>query len=208
MEEAKVGPATGEGLAPLVRDGIQLFHRRWAHPSPRAGLLIVHGLKDHSGRYAEFANSLAKAGWQVDAFDLRGHGRSTGPRQRIHRFNEYVLDLGAEVSEVQATAPTRPLFLFGHSLGGSIVARFALERRPKVQGIVLSAPALQAPAGVSGFAVGFTKFLSAVAPGAHVLNLRNDQFSRDPAVVAAMAADRSSTRGRFPLGPPRRYWPP
>ena len=61
------------------RTGVQLATREWL-PSgpPRAGILIVHGLAEHSGRYEHVGEQLAGRGFTVHAFDQRGHGESAG----------------------------------------------------------------------------------------------------------------------------------
>ena len=77
-------------------DGLKLFSQHWQDESggKRAVLVVVHGLKDHSSRYAEFASTMASRGFVVDAFDLRGHGRSPGKRSYVSRFEDLVSDLG------------------------------------------------------------------------------------------------------------------
>ncbi len=42
--------------------------------APKRVVHIVHGMAEHAGRYAEFAESLTNAGYVVFAQDLRGHG--------------------------------------------------------------------------------------------------------------------------------------
>ncbi|MCI4360689.1 MAG: lysophospholipase, partial [Thermoplasmata archaeon] len=91
-----------------------------------------------------------------------------------------------------------PEFLFGHSMGGAIVVRYALERAPSVRGVVLSAPALRAPVGVSAGAVAITRLLGTIAPRAAIFRLPNTSFSRDPAVVEAMGADPLISAGPAP----------
>src|SRR5665647_1319130 len=65
-----------------ARDGTELAAVHWkaAVEQPRGVVVITHGLKDHTGHYAAFASRLTAAGYEVYAFDLRGHGRSAGPR--------------------------------------------------------------------------------------------------------------------------------
>jgi len=77
------------------RDGTELAAMRWPTTAaePRGVVVIMHGLKDHTGHYAAFAARLATAGYSVYAFDLRGHGRSAGPRVSPRRWVHYVEDL-------------------------------------------------------------------------------------------------------------------
>ena len=52
-----------------------VHHRLFpATTSARFNIVLVHGMVEHSGRYAEFAQFLAHQGGNVITFDLRGHG--------------------------------------------------------------------------------------------------------------------------------------
>jgi acylglycerol lipase len=168
---------------------LQLYAQRWR---PRTGevrgvLVIHHGLADHSARYAGFAEKLVRAGYAVWALDMRGHGRSAGPRVTFDRIDELVGDLDRFVALVRTREPGRPLFLFGHSLGGLVTALYAIERQPDVAGVVLSAPgiAFELPA----FGAGAVRFTTALAPNAPLLTVVHKDFSADPAVVADMERD-------------------
>ena len=71
-------------------DGLQLSFRSWLPARERAVVLIVHGLCEHSGRYAHVARHLVARHYACYALDTRGHGRSPGPRAHVHRFDDYV----------------------------------------------------------------------------------------------------------------------
>jgi alpha-beta hydrolase superfamily lysophospholipase len=150
-------------------------------------VVIVHGLKDHSGRYAAFAELLAREGFAVHAFDLRGHGRSEGVRVAISSFDEYTADLGIFVARVKRIERGQKVFLFGHSMGAAIVTTYLLERRPDVAGVVLSAAALEAD--LPALEVAGTRFIAGVSPQAGVFQLDLDDFSRDRDVVRAAKED-------------------
>lgn len=97
-------------------------------PSPRAEVIIVHGIFEHGGRHAFLAEGLARCGYSSHAIDLRGHGRSDGPRGSVGRFDEYLADLAGFVAHISQGESAAPLFLFGHSMGGQIVLLYALAR--------------------------------------------------------------------------------
>ena len=172
------------------KGGVRLFEQSWQpQGSPaKAVLIIVHGLKDHSDRYAAVAERLVARGYAVHAFDLRGHGDSEGDRVWVSSFDDYLDDLALFVARVQQAEPGRPLFLFGHSMGGAIVTLFTLARAPQLRGLVLSGAALNTDR-VSGFLRGTTKVLGSIAPTLAVLKLDDEAFSRDPAVISEMKAD-------------------
>jgi acylglycerol lipase len=171
-------------------DGTRLIGRLWTGSgTPRSAVVIVHGLKDHSGRYGEVADELTGRGIAVAAFDLRGHGRSEGERAWTRRFEDFGTDLDAEIQVVrERLGEIRPI-LFGHSLGGAIAARYALDHSDRLQGLVLSAPALRPPANAPPGAAGFVRLLSAIAPHARVFRPNVAGFSRIPAVVQGILSD-------------------
>jgi len=171
--------------------GLQLFSQSWrpVGEQPRAVLIVVHGLRDHGSRYAELAANLVGQGFAVYAFDLRGHGHSGGVRVGLDSFDDYLSDLGRFLEGVKQREPGRPVFLFGHSMGGAIVTLFTLEKKPDVQGLVLSAPALKPGQDVSKALIATTKVMGGVLPNLDVLSLDPKQFSRDPAVVKENETD-------------------
>lgn len=183
-------PSTPADLETRGLDGTHLVGRAWGTESPPAiNFVLIHGLKDHSGRYDELARVLTSHGTAVTAFDLRGHARSGGDRAWVRRFPEYGSDLDAELALLHAKSPSARTVLFGHSMGGAIAVRYALDHPERLAGLVLSAPALQAPDGTPKGAAGIVRLLSVLAPKARVFRPNIPGFSRVPAVLEAMAAD-------------------
>jgi acylglycerol lipase len=172
-----------------VKDGTHVFWQSWRPASPKAVVVIVHGLKDHGDHYAVEALSLASAGYAVYAADLRGHGNSEGERVWVRHFEEYRSDLGEFLARVKAADPGHPLFLFGHSMGGAIVVSYVLAHPDDQTGFILSGPALKLPPDIGSFKVSMISGVAAIFPHLHVLSLPDKDFSRDPAVVAGMAKD-------------------
>jgi acylglycerol lipase len=168
--------------------GLRIFFRTW-RPSvpPRAIVLIVPGFNAHSEYYAWTAGQLVADRLAVYAFDLRGRGRSDGERFYVDTFDDYVADLTRLVALARSTAPEVPVFLLGHSAGGVVASLFALDHQAELSGLICESFAYQVPA--PDFALAVFKGLSHVAPHAHILHLKNEDFSRDPAAVAAMNAD-------------------
>ncbi|WP_394829240.1 alpha/beta hydrolase [Pendulispora albinea] len=166
----------------------KLSEQSWRPSTPPKGVLvIVHGLKDHSGRYAEVAWHLVEQGYAVHSFDLRGHARSEGVRVYVDEFDDYVSDVEIFVERVRRLEPGLPIFMFGHDIGGSIVTLYAITRKPDIAGIVLSGAALKG--ALSGFATLATKMAAALSPKAAVYKLDPCLFSRDPTVVEATKND-------------------
>ena len=180
--------------------GLRLFERVWLPDGmPRADVAIVHGYAEHSGRYAHVAAYLVDRGYAVSAFDLRGHGKSEGPRVLVRSFNEYLDDLDAFLARVRARAGSRPLFLLGHSMGGGVAALAEVTRRPPIDGLLLSGASTDtAPA--PRIVVGLTRLLGRFLPRLKLTKIASSTVSRDPAVVAGYDTDPLNYRGRVTAG--------
>lgn len=168
--------------------GGNLSFRAWAPAKAARGVVvIVPGFNSHSGHYAWTAEQLVDRGYSVYALDLRGRGKSDGERFYVQQFGDYVSDVDSLVRLVKLRQPAMPVFLLGHSAGGVVACLYAIEHQPGLAGLICESFAFEVPA--PDFALAVLKGLSHVAPHAHVLRLKNEDFSRDPAVVAEMDAD-------------------
>jgi alpha-beta hydrolase superfamily lysophospholipase len=177
----------------------QLYARAWLpEREPRAVLVISHGLAEHSGRYAELAARLVAREYAVYALDHRGHGRSSGVRANIDRFDYVVSDLGTFVGRVEREHPGAPVFLLGHSMGGAVALAVAVHKPGGLKGLVLSAPAVAAGDAVPFFKGLMVRLLSRLSPNTGALTLPAAAISRDPEVVRAYETDPLVFRGAVP----------
>jgi len=168
--------------------GLNIFVRSWRPDGKARGVVvIVHGFNSHSGQYLWVARQFAASGLAVYALDLRGRGKSDGERFYVEKFADYVSDVSALVTLAKSREPDLPVFLLGHSAGGVISCIYTLEHQTELAGLICESFAHQVPA--PDFALAVLKGLSHVAPHAHVLRLKNEDFSRDPKVVQAMNDD-------------------
>jgi alpha-beta hydrolase superfamily lysophospholipase len=177
---------------------VRIFTQQWRPDDGRVRgvLVIVHGLRDHSSRYVELAERLAKHGYAVHGFDLRGHGSSGGRREYVESFDEYVADLGIYVDAVRANESGRPLFVLGQDMGGTIALRYALDKKPQLSGVVVSGAILKSTA--SGFNRCMTRTMGTILPLLAILTVDVDHFSQDPAVVQACKDDPLIEQGDGP----------
>lgn len=168
-------------------DGTRLFYREWQHLQPRGAVVLVHGLGEHGGRYAQLAGIFHAAGFTVRIHDQRGHGGSEGVRGSLRRSDDFLNDLKIVFDDFAVAQQAVP-FLFGHSMGGLVAARFATGGWSKVRGLLLSSPALAIR--MSGFQKFLLTLTTQIAPGLAVpTSLPAQRLSHDDDVVRDFLAD-------------------
>lgn len=173
------------------RDGLSLYYQHWWNAALpiRAILVIVHGLGGHSGLFSNVIEALVPQGYAIYAPDLRGHGRSPGPRGFIHAWSEFRGDVDALVELAVKAHPEPPIFLMGHSVGGAIVLDYALRLPPLIQGVIVSNPALGA-VGISPIKLAIGKLLSQVWPRFSLsTGIELATGARDPQLVKTYEQD-------------------
>ena len=167
---------------------LAIFVRSWRPAAKARGVVaIVHGVNSHSGYYAWVAEQFVASGLAVYALDLHGRGKSDGERFYLENMGDYISDVDALVTLAKSREPGLPVFLLGHSAGGVISCVYTLEHQAELAGLICESFAFQVAA--PDFALAVVKGLSHLAPHAHVLKLKNEEFSRDPQVVQAMNDD-------------------
>lgn len=180
-------------------DGIGLFEQYWQiNEAPRAVVVIVHGYGEHSGRYAHVVAVLNAHGYNVAAYDLRGHGQSGGRRGDVTSFDAYVNDTRQFVERVHARYPNLPLFLLAHSMGGAIAITLTLETDVKMAGVILCGAYLKPPP-ILRWGITFVRLLARFLPRLPTVRLDNWPISHDPAVIEAYQRDPLVYQGRMPL---------
>ena len=105
-------------------------------PVAKAAIVISHGFTECMPKYYEMIYYFAKAGYSVYMVEHRGHGfseRSVSDMSMVtvNSFDDYVSDLDMFIREiVMKREGRRPLYLYGHSMGGAIAALY-LEKHPE-----------------------------------------------------------------------------
>ena len=170
---------------PSPDGGAQLI-RHWDPPGLiKADIVLVHGLGEHSGRYARTGSLLAEAGYRVRSFDLLGFGASSGERADITHWSIFLDQVESNLKAMRTE--DRPLVLMGHSMGGLIALDYALAERPPPDLLILSAPAL---GGGKRWQRSLAPHLARLFPTLLLPSrITGDQLSRDPRVGEAYFAD-------------------
>ncbi|MEZ5040411.1 MAG: alpha/beta hydrolase [Saprospiraceae bacterium] len=173
-------------------DGEKLYLQAWEPETPRKGaVLIVHGLGEHSGRYAHFAAYLNQSGYAVYTFDGRGHGKSSLPSPTAYfaSVEDYLKDIDDLFHKMKKYVEGVPCFIFGHSMGGGLVTQYVLNYQPALNGVLLSGSALLPGDDISPFLIKISTFMSKVAPKLRAVKLDSSHLSHDPEVMQKYNAD-------------------
>lgn len=167
--------------------------------SPRATIVLAHGVSEHSERYAHVAAGLNARGYSFYALDHRGHGRSGGRRAFVERFQALVDDLdqlvdlaAAEPADGNAQLPV----LMGHSMGGAVAVGYAIRHPRKISALVLSNPVASIETAPAAVLAG--RLLSRIAPGLGVYSVDPNGVSRDPEEVRRYVEDPLNFHGKLP----------
>ena len=172
-------------------DGLQMFAQSWEpDKNPKAVVSLLHGLGEHSGRYAHVGKALTDAGFVLAGFDLRGHGKSGGPRGHTPSYDALMDDTDMFIDLIAGRYPGSPRFLYGHSLGGNLVINFGLRRKAELVGVISTGPWLQLAFQPPTSKVLLGKMMNNILPGfSQASGLETAALSRDPAVVEAYVND-------------------
>ncbi|MFI6367524.1 lysophospholipase [Nocardia sp. NPDC050630] len=198
-------PQAGESAEPTPRtegefDGIgsRIAWRAWLpDTTAHAVIVLVHGVAEHSGRYAHVGKRLADNGFAVYALDHLGHGKSAGNNANIGSMAGSADNVAEMLKIASREHPDVPRFLLAHSMGSLITLYLAVRAPIDVDGIVLSAPPVDIAVG-NPLQRLLGPVLSRFAPNVGVLKLDSSMISRDPEVVRAYDSDPLVFRGKLP----------
>jgi acylglycerol lipase len=125
----------------LARGGETFALRSWKVEGARTALVVHHGLGEHGGRYRTFVDGLAGLPLSVVAFDLRGHGESSGTRGHADGLAGLASDFDALLPTLLDEVGAERAIVLGHSLGAASVLTW------------LQSPGFRVPASVVGLCV-------------------------------------------------------
>ncbi|QRK04388.1 lysophospholipase [Archangium violaceum] len=171
--------------------GLKLYYQAWKPPGqPRTVVAIIHGIGEHSGRFKNIVDYLVARSHAVYALDLRGHGRSPGQRGHLMSWSEYREDVKAFLGRISTREPGRPLFIYGHSMGGLIVLDYVLRHPEGLSGTIISGPPFESVGVATPLLVTSARILSRLWPTfALDVPLEAEALCKDPTVVAHYLGD-------------------
>jgi alpha-beta hydrolase superfamily lysophospholipase len=173
-------------------DGLRIYARFWptsVDVQPKANVIIVHGTGDHAGRFEWVAEQFNEEGFSVFAADWRGNGRSDGQRGFIPSFEVLLDDLEQTIEQAKEYSAA-PVVLYGQSFGGLKVLKYAIQRKPKIAGAVISSPALRVAMKAPAWKLAIAKSLGVALPKLSLsTGIKTSQLSSDDAAIEAFEKD-------------------
>lgn len=158
----------------------------------QAIVITVHGSGEHIGRHKHVAEWLNKNQISMIGGDLPGLGRSKEIRGHIENFNDYLAKVDEWLRYTKGKWPNKPIFLFGHSMGGLIVLRYLEELKDKkfLNGAVVTSPSIKIGIEIPKWQLTVAKTLEKIWPTFRLSSgIKAHQVSRDPEVVERYEKD-------------------
>lgn len=147
-----------------TKDNIKLYTKLWLPDGhQKAGIIVIHSVGDHSGRYENIPGYFLKDHFVVLTYDLRGHGKSEGKRGHVSNYSLLLNDLKLVIKYFNKKAPNLPLFLYGHGMGGALALNHCVFKS-SVDGVIVTSLWLKKIKNAKASKLKWLKFLSKVLP--------------------------------------------
>jgi len=175
-----------------AHDGLDIFAQGWEPAALpfKAVVCQVHGLGEHSSRYAHVAEAFGREGFVTFGADLRGHGRSGGPRGHVSSIEDFMKDIDMLLVQAGTRYTGLPIILYGHSLGGVLVLYYSLLRKPKIKGVISTSSGLRTALEDQPLKIAMAKALGSIIPTVSMASgLDANALSRNEKVVQAYNND-------------------
>jgi alpha-beta hydrolase superfamily lysophospholipase len=167
-----------------TNDGLEMYSKAWVPSEKAKGVIcLIHGVGEHIGRYQADGEALAGAGYTLAGFDIRGFGKSEGRRGHTPSLEVYFDDIDLFLAQIAQRYPGLPRFLYGHSMGGALVLAYTPLRKPKVIGVISTAPSLKSSLEEQKLKVLLAKMMGNLYPTFTLKSgIDAKMLSRDPKV--------------------------
>jgi alpha-beta hydrolase superfamily lysophospholipase len=136
----------------------------WEAEKTKAVVVLVHGMGEHSGRYHHVAQKLVENNFSVVALDHFGHGKTAGKRGHNPDFNAVLESVTKTIEKATALFPDKPIFLYGHSMGGNAVINYVLRKNTTLKGVIATSPFLKLGFQPPAWKLSLAKVLQKIAP--------------------------------------------
>ncbi len=130
-----------EKITIQTNDGIELSALFWNNDA-FSTVLLMHMMPANKESWITLADKFSSLGFNVLAFDFRGHGESGGGDYKKftdEQHQEYYLDMKAVIRYLEDNFSHTEIYLGGASIGANLVIKYMAEHRDFSKGFALSA---------------------------------------------------------------------
>jgi len=181
------------------RAGESIYAKDWNVANPKAVVALIHGQGEHINRYDHVAEVFTNQNIAVVGFDHIGHGQSTGLKGHASSYEAYLEQVTGLLEACAQRYPNLPVIMYGHSMGGSFVLNYILDKKPNVKLAIVTSPWIQLAFKPSAFMVGLGKLMKNIYPkltqptGLNVNHISSDakevdKYKNDPLVHGKVSA--------------------
>jgi len=117
-----------------------ILYRHWGCSSPRAAMLMVHGLGGHSNNWEFVARFLVEHGISCYSLELKGFGRTEGTKGHIDSLDTYIKDVRRLYNIIKKDHRNKPVFIAGESMGGLIGFLTVIKKPGIFRGLICISP--------------------------------------------------------------------
>lgn len=151
----------------------------------------VHGYGEHCQRYEHVCKFMVEKNIGYVGFDLLGHGKSDGKRGYIKHIGEFFDQINSVIALAQAKFPDVPLFLYGHSMGGNLVAHFVQHYKPKyLNGVIITSAWFELALKVPTWKIVLGQIMAKIYPKyTESGDFEADKLSSDPKIAQKYVND-------------------
>ena len=157
----------------------------WEAKNTKGVVVLVHGMGEHATRYtSSVIPKLLENEYSVVAFDQFGHGKTSGKRGHNPSFEAVLESVTKTIEKAKNTFPNKPIFLYGHSMGGNVVINYTLRKKHNLKGVIATSPFLKLAFEPPAIKLAIGKILQKIAPSITMGNeLDANNISRDKVEV-------------------------
>lgn len=177
------------------KNDFELFFQGWLGDSPRATLVVTHGLGEHSDCYLRLVEGIHKNlgpdELDIYCWDLRGHGRSEGKRGVIKDFSDFSEDLVAFLEHLKSSTKTSQIFLASHSMGGLVNLNMLIQHSEiEISGAIFSSPLMGVAVDIPAIKKTGAKYLAEFLPSITMWNeIPNKHLTHEKKIIEEFEKD-------------------
>jgi len=166
------------------------YGQYWQPQRVKAVVVLLHGMGGHSNRYTYIVEKLIENNFAVVSYDNFGHGKTSGKRGHNPSFDALLDVVDVVIGKAKEIFLEKPIFLYGHSMGGNIVVNYTLRKKHELKGTIATSPFFKLAFEPPAWKMFLGKLLQKIAPSITLGNeLNANHVSREKKEIESYTTD-------------------